>query len=596
MQQTIQRRPHSVAISNGNGHTNGTSNGDTSREQRRAERREAKKLREQGGTKVKKRRVKRQQSDPAVIAMLSFGLFALLTFGTYKLFHSNKSDPVKAFGNKLQNKARHSKEALVKKLRGVKYLIPESMKHIGSKASWYAELRQRYDAIYPKDDERSIAYVRDQRQSLGVYYQHPNAKTDYDVNNCPEYPPHNYPMQYPVLEVLNNWSPDDPTPHKEIYQGICVFDYRTEIHKANNYREKEVPFIVRDDPAAARTAERWGDSEYMKQLLMGEEDVMRRTEYSPNNHFMYWVDKRPKDVKKKKWRELQDKRKRGEEVHDGFGRGDQEEMAEEMRDMEEVKEVKTQLQVAKNLARENPEDEEASAEVERLQVVLQKAKDRVAQESLENWEPPTENLRMTYSDWLEHANVTDDKLGPDNPHWYFRLIGCGKMGKHTEDGSCDKGSSEWLFDELTYFQPREGEERPFYMINPKKQQGIHCRFGMKGVIAENHFDLSRNAINVLYGQRRYILAHPNQCNNMNLLPKGHPSARHSAVDWSDPDMEDYPTFEKAHVNEIVMQPGDVLYLPTNWFHYIISLGLNFQCNTRSGGQNLYRKEITDCGF
>jgi hypothetical protein len=591
MQQTIQRRPHSVAVSNGNGH----SNGDISREQRRAERREAKLKRE---NKSGKRRVKRRKGlDPVSVAIASFAAFTVIGLCVYKMMHSSKSDPVKAFGQKLQHQARTTKESVVKKLRGVKYLIPESMKHIGCKAAWYASLREEYDATYPKDDERSLAWVDAERKKLGVYTQHAAALTEYDIHNCPEYPPKNYPIQWPVLDVLKNWPPDDPNPHKEIYQGLCIFDYRTELHKANNYREKELPFIVRDDPAAARTAERWGDAEYMKRLLMGEEDTMRRTEYSPNNHFMYWVDRRPKNVKKQKWKEINDRRKNGEDVHDGHGRGDQEEMAEEMKEMAELKELKVQLQVAKELADENPQDEEAAAEVERLQKAVKKTKDLVDQERLENWEPPTENLRMTYLDWLGHANITDPaNLGPDNPHWYFRLIGCGKMGEHTEDGSCDKGSSEWLFDELTYFQPREGDERPFYMINPKKQQGIHCRFGMKGVIAENHFDLSRNAINVLYGQRRYILAHPNQCNNMNLLPKGHPSARHSAVDWSDPDLEDYPTFENARVNEIVMQPGDVLYLPTNWFHYIISLGLNFQCNTRSGGQNLYRKEITDCGF
>ena len=92
------------------------------------------------------------------------------------------------------------------------------------------------------------------------------------------------------------------------------------------------------------------------------------------------------------------------------------------------------------------------------------------------------------------------------------------------------------------------------------------------------------------------MAHPNQCVHMNLLPRGHPSARHSAVDWSDPDLESFPTFKHAHVNEVVMQPGDVMYLPTNWFHYIISLDLNFQCNTRSGGERLYREEINECGF
>lgn len=264
--------------------------------------------------------------------------------------------------------------------------------------------------------------------------------------------------------------------------------------------------------------------------------------------------------------------------------------------LDNVHEARDKFEQAKEYAEKHEDDDEAQEEVRKWDKKWRQAKKAKQDEEKRNWKPPTENLRMTYVEWLEHANVTDDKLGPDNPHWYFRLIGCGDMGENTADGSCDKGSSEWLFDELTFFQPRLGQKRPFYMIEPEHQKGIHCRFGMKGVIAENHFDLSRNAIALLGGQRRYILSHPNQCNNMNLLPKGHPSARHSAVDWANPDLDSFPTFRKAHVNEVVMQPGDVLYLPTNWFHYIISLELNFQCNTRSGGERLYHKEINDCGF
>jgi ribosomal protein L16 Arg81 hydroxylase len=149
-----------------------------------------------------------------------------------------------------------------------------------------------------------------------------------------------------------------------------------------------------------------------------------------------------------------------------------------------------------------------------------------------------------------------------------------------------------LFDELTFFQPKES----IYMVDPSEQKGIHCRFGMKGVIAENHFDGSRNMIVVLGGERRYILSHPDQCEFLSLLPKGHPSARHSAVDWSDPDLDTYPEFALAQANEVVLQAGDVLYLPTNWFHYIISLSLNFQCNTRSGIGQDYMAPIHHCGF
>lgn len=113
---------------------------------------------------------------------------------------------------------------------------------------------------------------------------------------------------------------------------------------------------------------------------------------------------------------------------------------------------------------------------------------------------------------------------------------------------------------------------------------------------ENHFDGSRNFIALLKGERRYLLSHPNQCPNLALYPRGHPSGRHSAVDWSKPDLIKYPEFQNALVNEVVLQAGDALYLPTHWFHHIVSLDLNFQCNTRSGINDDYADVIHKCGF
>lgn len=209
----------------------------------------------------------------------------------------------------------------------------------------------------------------------------------------------------------------------------------------------------------------------------------------------------------------------------------------------------------------------------------------------ENWKEPTTMMRMTYADWVQHANVTDPELTqPDKDHWYFRLIGCGETGP---EGECDHGASEYLFDELPFFQPKPDG---LYLVESDKQKGVHCRFGMTGIVAENHFDSSRNSIVVLKGKRRYILSSPDQCRNFALFPKGHPSARHSQIDWSNPDLEEFPEFGDAYSNEVVLQAGDVLYLPTNWFHYIVSLNLNYQCNTRSGTSNEYWEPIHQCGF
>jgi len=393
--------------------------------------------------------------------------------------------------------------------RITQYQHSDYMPDMGDHSPPYANLRKEYDHLLPSetpaDYERMKRSVHDMRTR--TYDNLMADEMPYDIHDCPDDPPPNYPYAWNIQDVLDNWALDDVTPRDAIYQGVCIFDYETELQKAMNYRELEVPFVIRDDPKVLRTVERWSQEGYMQKML--GENTRYRTEYSSDNHFMYWTKPKRKAI----------------EEH-----------------------------------------------------IMEK-----------NWKPPTDMIRMPYPEWLEHANVTDDKLGPDHEHWYFRLIGCGAMGKN-----CDKDSSEYLFDELSFFQPTD--ENPLYMVEPQKQKGIHCRFGMKGVTAMNHFDGSRNAIVLLGGERRYILAHPDQCENLNLFPKGHPSARHSSVDWSNPDYKKFPSFKQTEVNEVVMQAGDVLYLPTHWFHTIISLELNFQCNTRSGLSLQYADAIGQCGF
>ena len=385
------------------------------------------------------------------------------------------------------------------------------MDRVGDKTRYYASLRSEIDPKLPsgspEDTERMQNYAKSIRPHEYLTML-PN-DMDYDIEDCPETPPPNYPHAWNVKSVLENWPPDEVTPRTHIYQGICRFDASKDgdFQKAINYREAEVPFIYRNDPEVLRSVERWNQEGYLQRLI--ENDVQHRTEFSHNNHFMYWQKPR-------------------------YGN---------------------------------------------------KAKKAL----LKDWKAPTDMIRMTFGKWLSKANSTyATNVTPNQDHWYFRLIGCGEMGQ------CDQGSSEYLFDELSFFQPRDGN--PLYMPHPKKQKGIHCRFGMKGVIAENHFDGSRNMIVILGGERRYILSHPDQCNQLELLPRGHPSARHSAVDWSQPDWDKFQKFKEAEVNEVVMQAGDVLYLPTHWFHYIISLGLNYQCNTRSGSSDEYKAFIEECGF
>jgi len=195
------------------------------------------------------------------------------------------------------------------------------------------------------------------------------------------------------------------------------------------------------------------------------------------------------------------------------------------------------------------------------------------------WKPPTQSEEWTFSRFLDTAIRGQNMTLEARKHAYFRVTALGK-------------DNPWLFDELPFFKPKPS----LFIVDPSEQKGIHCRFGMRSVIAEAHYDGSRNFVAMMSGLRRWIMTHPNQCSDMYLLPRAHPSGRHSDVDWSKPDLQKFPNFSKVLANEVILKPGDVLYVPTDWFHYIVSLNLNVQCNTRSGATRDYEADLKKCGF
>jgi hypothetical protein len=247
---------------------------------------------------------------------------------------------------------------------------------------------------------------------------------------------------------------------------------------------------------------------------------------------------------------------------------------------------------------------------------------------------PVETLLMSYREWIRLAGATPGggPVANDRPHTYFRLSAFGanpmehlqsrqkqllreqqlEQSEEEQDGAADGSQrqppavlheplAEYLFDELPFFQPRnhsDGKGSP-YVVDPAGQHGIYCRFGMAGSRAASHFDLGRNAVALLRGRRRYVLGRPDQCKNLALFPRDHPSGRHSRVDWSRPDLRRFPEFGRASGNEVVLEAGQVLWLPSLYFHMIVSLDdtdFTVQCNTRSGDPPGAAETFRGCGF
>ena len=80
-----------------------------------------------------------------------------------------------------------------------------------------------------------------------------------------------------------------------------------------------------------------------------------------------------------------------------------------------------------------------------------------------------------------------------------------------------------------------------------------------------------------------MLAPPAACDALDVrADRDDPSFRQSRVDWADRAARVRHGFASAAALETVVRAGEVLYVPSYWFHYIVSLSQSAQCNTRSG--------------
>lgn len=218
-------------------------------------------------------------------------------------------------------------------------------------------------------------------------------------------------------------------------------------------------------------------------------------------------------------------------------------------------------------------------------------------------EPPTYASKWwTYPQFVDAVagtkTETEHTSGEQRSHAYYYL-----MLKALDI----KKRASFVFEELDFLDPSRSETTAAGSSNKygdlfirdaqdALSRGLRCRLGMRGIITEGHFDAGLNTITMVRGAKRYILSPPSVCSCLGLLTTG-ASARHTRLDWSN--VSALPSHAYACLaTEVVVAAGDVLYVPSYWYHHIVSLDESIQCNIRSGV--IQREDVkaflAQCGF
>lgn len=199
--------------------------------------------------------------------------------------------------------------------------------------------------------------------------------------------------------------------------------------------------------------------------------------------------------------------------------------------------------------------------------------------------PPTRSNDFTFKQWARHARYADAvQLPSHRPHFYWQ------SGTTSEEDD-----TTFIRQDLPSFSSTSAN---IFCPDPSKSKGIQCRFGERGITAANHYDGGQNMVAMISGAKRYILSPPNQCSKLGIVTQNQtPLYRHSLLNFGRYNLSNdaeskMSTIEREWLQiagtsmalETVLKQGEVLFIPSHWFHYIIGLQKNAQCNVRSGVQ------------
>lgn len=368
----------------------------------------------------------------------------------------------------------------------------------------------------------------------------------YNIYNCPSKPVQDYPREYPIGQVLHHWPSanlsvplNDRTHH--IHKGICVFDIGKDAEDAQDdllllqtiqrYRTAQVPFIIRNDPNVLHAVRLWSKNNNSNNSNNPEESPYLSNKLGASTEYpAVLIDSKNSD-----------------------------------------------------------------------------------KESYSTYTP------MSWKEWGKIAlegSQAKEKSSLTSQYASLRLDACSFLDDDDHDNH--KSCQAFLNEDLNFLKPKNKKNKEELQVYDTSGT-VHCYLQSPGFLTETRLDdQGGNYVVMLGGSQRYILAHPRNCQtlylkkeqeqddtstyhqsqihlkNFDLSRITHQHQIHYNHPYHPSFAEYFPDFEKTTVNEVVLEAGDVLYLPTHWVHHAIALSTSNHCDAVSGHSKRYQTMVDKC--
>jgi hypothetical protein len=111
---------------------------------------------------------------------------------------------------------------------------------------------------------------------------------------------------------------------------------------------------------------------------------------------------------------------------------------------------------------------------------------------------------------------------------------------------------------------------------PLSEARVNLWVGTANTVSELHHDLTPNMFAQVLGEKRFILFSPDHVHSM--YPKSGEDFHISGVDPVRPDLQAYPRFAEATPFVVTLKAGEILFLPSFWWHHVTSLSMSISVN------------------